>query len=122
MTSDSEYYQAHKDDEAEWGEEVEPRKAERRKLAALVSVRFSPEEAEVVRGEAELRKTSLSNFIRTAALRECGWPRRLHTRSPVENVTTIGKGNAEGLQTGVVFRVPGRITDSSETLSVGFNG
>ena len=64
--SDASYYQAHKDDQGEWGEAQERRS--RRRLSAMVSVRFSPEEAELVRRVAEGSGRSLSDFIRHAAV------------------------------------------------------
>ena len=68
---DAEYYQTHKDDEGEWGEPVSPPTPERRRLASMISVRFRPEEAIRVRAAAAEADESVSNFIRTAALRRC---------------------------------------------------
>jgi hypothetical protein len=69
---DPEYYQAHKDDEDEWGPGERAPARQRRRLAAMVSVRFSPEEAERVRQAARERNESLSTFVRRAALERCG--------------------------------------------------
>lgn len=71
MTSDAEYYDSDKDDEDEWGDPLPQRRTERRRLAAMVSVRFSPAEGELVRQVAAARGESVSSFIRSAALREC---------------------------------------------------
>jgi hypothetical protein len=68
---DAEYYQSHKDDSSEWGEPLKQRKPERRKLGAMVSIRLSPEEHRLVRRAAELRGTSVSNFIRQLVLDAC---------------------------------------------------
>ena len=69
---DAQYYQAHKDDEDEWGEPESGPGRPRRRLASMISVRFSPAEARVIRAEAERRGQSVSQFIRHAALSECG--------------------------------------------------
>jgi hypothetical protein len=66
---DAGYYQGHKDDEDEWEDVPEPgRRSESRRLRAMVSVRFSPEEADSVRAAADAAGLSLSAFIRVAAL------------------------------------------------------
>jgi len=66
---DAEYYQAHKDEEEEREVEAEPLpRPERRRLASMVSVRFSPEEVHRVRAAAEALEMSLSGFVRQAAL------------------------------------------------------
>jgi len=71
-TQDAEYYQAHKDDPGEWGEpEPEPKKKpKKRRLAAMISARFAPEEEELVRRAAAERGESVSRFVRESALRE----------------------------------------------------
>ncbi len=72
---DAAFYQQHRDDEQEWGDAVERpvrRRSERRRLAAMVSVRFSAEEASLIRLAATREGTSLSNFLRTAALGAAG--------------------------------------------------
>ena len=48
-----------------------PRRSERRRLAAMVSVRFTPAEEERVRVAAAEAGASMSNFIREAALGAC---------------------------------------------------
>lgn len=70
MNSDAEHYQANKDSGAEWGDEAPAprRRSERRRLDAMVSVRFSPEEADRVRGAAEAAGLSLSSYIRDLVL------------------------------------------------------
>jgi hypothetical protein len=70
---DAEYYQAHKDDPEEWGEPVHAPKPPRRRLVAMISVRFSPEEEQAVRRAAQEMGKSVSNFIRGAALKAAGY-------------------------------------------------
>jgi hypothetical protein len=65
---DAEYYQAHKDDPEEWAEPRVGRKPAKRRLAAMISVRFTPEEEDLVRQAATERGESVSHFVRTAAL------------------------------------------------------
>jgi hypothetical protein len=70
------YYQAHKDDEDEWGEpERPPSSFPKRRLASMISVRFSPDEARAIRQAAEAADESLSQFVRMAALQRCQHPR-----------------------------------------------
>ena len=64
---DADYYQAHKDDEGEWGEQVASQ-GERRRLSSMISVRFTPGEADLVRHTAEEQGRSVSDFVRHAAL------------------------------------------------------
>jgi hypothetical protein len=66
MNEDAEYYQQHRDDEDEWGDAVAPR--EKRRLASMISVRFTPAEADQVRDAARTAGGSVSDFIRRAAL------------------------------------------------------
>ncbi len=73
--SDAAYYQAHKDDPDEWEDQPAPRQHSRsRRLAAMVSVRFSPVELDRLRQAAERRGESLSGFVRGAALRATHHP------------------------------------------------
>jgi Protein of unknown function (DUF1778) len=69
-TQDAEYYQAHKDDPGEWGESEPTKKPRKRRLAAMISARFAPEEEELVRRAAAERGESVSRFVRESALRE----------------------------------------------------
>ena len=73
MNSDAEYFQQHKDDEAEWDDaDDEPQsiaRSETRRLAAMISVRFAPNEVDLVRDAAASEGLSLSGFVRNAALR-----------------------------------------------------
>lgn len=119
---DAEFYQSHKDDPEEWGE-PQQRKPERRRLASMISVRFSPEEETLVRQEAAARQTSVSNFIRLAALKDC--------RSGLFPLSWVWHGApttvrdewaAQGFQSGVVFWVAGSGADSKETLTLAPTG
>jgi uncharacterized protein (DUF1778 family) len=67
---DAEYYQAHKDDPEEWGEPKPSSKPKRRRLAAMISVRFAPQEEDAIRKAASARGESVSHFVRQAALKE----------------------------------------------------
>ena len=70
MGDDATYYQQHKDDEAEWGPPAPApaRRRESRRLASMVSVRFSPEEVDRLRGRADDAGLSLSGYVRHVAL------------------------------------------------------
>lgn len=67
--SQAEYYQQHKDDDVEWGDPVPTPGIKRRRLASMISVRFSPDEARLVRAAAVGADESVSTFIRTATMR-----------------------------------------------------
>lgn len=61
------FYQAHKDDPNIWGEaERRDKPRRRRRLSATITVRFSPEEADLIRRMAEARDVSYSDIIREA--------------------------------------------------------
>ncbi len=62
------YYQAHKDDAEEWGDAVESTPQPARRLAVMLSARFAPDEVDAIRTAAAAEDSSLSNFIRMAAL------------------------------------------------------
>jgi len=67
---DAAYYQAHKDDSAEW-EDTEPGSKALNRLDVVVSVRFSADEERMLRTESNKRGQTLSRFIRGAALAQC---------------------------------------------------
>lgn len=67
------YYEAHRGDDLDEWDEAAPAKP-RRRLAAMVSVRLAPEELDAVRAAAAQRGTSLSAFLRMAALTEAALP------------------------------------------------
>jgi hypothetical protein len=83
-TKDAEYYQAHKDDPGEWGEPEPTKKSKKRRLAAMISARFAPEEEDLVRRAAAERGESVSRFVRESALREA---RRQLTPGPMRTTT-----------------------------------
>ena len=103
--SDAEYYQEHKDDPEEWGDAEPTERRPSRRLASMISVRFSPEEEELIRARAAQRGTSVSNLIRQAVLRTPGM-------APIVSVTIlggistsgyVGPGSAVPLQTSMDF-------------------
>lgn len=67
---DADYYQVHKDDPEEWGDPQPAQKSKKRRLAAMISVRFTPEEEDEVRRAALSKSKSVSQFIRETALKE----------------------------------------------------
>jgi hypothetical protein len=99
---DAEHYQAHKDDPEEWGEPQRSPKSQRRRLAAMISVRFSPEEEQAVRRAAQQMGRSVSNFIRQAALKAAGY--REHAagvrRFPTETTSTTSFARTTETTTG----------------------
>ena len=65
--------QASKDDPEEWGDAAPPAssgKRAKRRLAAMVSVRLSPEELRRVQERATDRGTTVSAYVRALALRD----------------------------------------------------
>lgn len=91
MSDDSrsaDYYQAHKDDEAEWGAPVKAPASGSRRLASMISARFAPDEAESIRHAAAAEGDSVSQFIRRAALARAG-------HGPV-NVSWVISGTVTG--------------------------
>jgi len=75
----AQYYQAHKDDEDEWGEPEQPPASQKRRLASMISVRFSPDEVKMIRWAAKTVDESVSQFVRKAALQRCLRQRHLAT-------------------------------------------
>jgi predicted DNA binding CopG/RHH family protein len=63
--------QDSKDDSDEWGGATpNPEPAPKRRLAAMVSVRLSPEELEAVQARAAERGETVSGYLRGVALRD----------------------------------------------------
>jgi hypothetical protein len=56
------------EDEDSWGEPERAPSAPKRRLASMISARFSPDEAAMIRQAAANAGESLSHFVRTAAL------------------------------------------------------
>jgi len=90
--SDADFYQAHKDDRDEWGEPERSPSASSRRLASMISVRFTPDEAQSVRAAARDAGESVSQFIRSAALR-----RARHGEAPVPSISGALPGAREVL-------------------------
>jgi hypothetical protein len=73
--------QATKDDPDEWGEPEAPARSQgrRQRLAAMVSVRFTPDELEYVQRRAEESGQTVSAYLRSVAVapatlpEECVW-------------------------------------------------
>lgn len=64
--------QAVKDEQGEW-EDPEPavvRRAEKRRLAAMISVRLAPDELALVQAHARDRGETVSGYLRNLALRD----------------------------------------------------
>ena len=81
------------------------RRSERRRLASLVSVRFSPTEEALVRAAAAARGRSVSGFVREAALREAS-PTRIRPSSGERSVTSTGLMSASHRSGGVKISGP----------------
>lgn len=67
----ADFYQAHKDDPAIWGEPEpapirRPRGRPSQGRSAVITVRFTPDEAAIIRREAEASETTYSDVIRHA--------------------------------------------------------
>lgn len=85
------YYQAHRDS-GELEEVASPvTKGKRPRLSASITVRFSPEEAEIIRAAARAGEGSYSDVVR-AAVRQLAAPRyhvhSFHSVALKENVRT----------------------------------
>jgi hypothetical protein len=88
---DADHYQAHKDDPAEWGQPVPAPRPHRRRLAAMISVRFTPDEERAVRRVAAGQGLSVSGFLRQAALDQAA-PRRSYPLHALERTRTATTG------------------------------
>lgn len=82
-------------------------RSEVRRLASMVSVRFSPEEETHVRDAAERAKQSVSGYVRRAALQAAG----VFEYRPSSRSTT-------GSSTGALVYSGGQIVRSGETPQV----
>jgi hypothetical protein len=99
MDADASHYQARKGNEDDWAAEPSPRpRSERRRLASMVSVRFSPEEAALVRRQAEAAGLSLSGYVRERALGQD----RLRSTGPQQSET-------RGSEDSAMFNISARI-------------
>lgn len=98
---DAQYYQEHRDDPDEWGEPVEPRPRKRR-LDAMLSVRLSPEEADLVRRAAASEGETVSDYIRNALLQ-----RTMQGPSIEFYPSTVGSVSGESVEGSVASAVYG---------------
>jgi hypothetical protein len=119
----ADHYQMHKDDPEEWNEpQPAPRstRSSSRRLAAMISVRFTPEEEEVVRLAASDAGQSVSNFVRQAALRAAGSPGPNAVVVPMStlsmNSTTSFGGATETLRGTTLVQISGSSLTPEETL------
>jgi hypothetical protein len=108
---DADYYQAHKDDPEEWGDPQSAEKPKKRRLAAMISVRFTPEEEEEIRRAAQSNGTSVSQFIRETALKEA---RPRPSKAPAVPISAVSftstssfGGTSRTLAGNAVIDVPG---------------
>jgi mobilization protein NikA len=108
---DADYYQAHKDDPEEWGDPQPAQKSKKRRLAAMISVRFTSEEEDEVRGAALSKGKSVSQFIRETALREARSGSSKATTVPISAIffTSTGSfgGTSQTLEGNAVIEVSG---------------
>ncbi len=99
---DAEFYQSHRDNTEEWGKPVRPKTPSRR-LASMISVRLSADEASEVRAAAARVGESVSNFIRNAVLRQVRG--------------SVGEATATGLSTSTGRRRPPTWTAGGPVMS-----
>ena len=65
--ADAAYYEQHRDDPEEWGEpEPAPAGTEHRRLGATITVRLTPDEAELLRALAKREGRPFSGIVRDA--------------------------------------------------------
>jgi uncharacterized protein (DUF1778 family) len=83
---DADYYQTHKDEPEEWGEAQPARRSKSRRLAAMISVRFTPDEEQTIRDAALNANESVSHFIRRAALEQA---RSRHASTEVAPISAL---------------------------------
>jgi hypothetical protein len=111
---DADYYQAHKDDSEEWGDPQPVQRSRKRRLAAMLSVRFTPEEEDEIRRAAQAKGASVSQFIRETALKEARSGSSKAAAVPISAVffTSTGSfgGTSRTLEGNAVIEVPGRQT------------
>src|SRR4051794_8536177 len=94
------FYEQHQADAEMWGEPVEPPPTDRREgLAATITVRFSPEEAERIRRIARERHLTYSQVVREAV--------REYTHPPMVQVEVLTAGTHLPERFGR-YRVPAR--------------
>jgi hypothetical protein len=108
---DAAYYQAHKDDPAEWGEPKPAEKPRKRRLAAMISVRFTPEEEDEIRQASQSKGYSVSQFIRETALKEVRSSSSKAPTVPISALSSTSTGSFGGTSRtpagNAVIQVPG---------------
>ena len=108
---DADYYQAHKDDPEEWGEPKPSEMPRKRRLAAMISVRFTPEEEAEIRRVAQSKGNSVSQFIREMALREVRSSSSKAPTVPISALSSTSTGSFGGTSRtpagNAVIQVPG---------------
>ena len=108
---DAAYYQAHKDDPGEWGEPKPAEKPRKRRLAAMISVRFTPEEEDEIRQAAQSNGYSVSQFIREIALKQARSSSRKASAVPISAISSTSTGSFGGtsrtLAGNALIEVPG---------------
>jgi hypothetical protein len=109
--SEIEHLQSTKDDENEWGEPVAP--PVRRRLDAVVSVRFTAGELERIRAAAP--DGNVSNFIRTATLDAIS----AHSNESILNFifSTSSSQNVRAVSSYSVFSSPSEVGPISDNFS-----
>jgi hypothetical protein len=63
----ADYYQKNKESD-DWGDPVPSPVKSSRRLGAMISVRFSPEEVAIIRARAAKKNVSVSRYVRMCAL------------------------------------------------------
>jgi hypothetical protein len=119
---DADYYQRHKDEPEEWGEAQAAPKPRSRRLAAMISVRFTPDEEEIVREAALSANESVSHFVRQAALkaarsREPGM--RVASPSALSTTSTTSFPGTTEMLTGSVLVQFSEPSPATEDVHVG---
>jgi hypothetical protein len=118
---DADYYQAHKDAPEEWDDPKPAPRSRKRRLAAMISVRFAPEEEDEIRRAALSKGESVSQFIRGTALREARSGANKAATVPISAVffTSTGSfgGTSRTVEGNAVIEVPGTQTRPTTVLS-----
>jgi hypothetical protein len=101
--SEIQHFEDHKDDPDEWGDSVAippSQAAGRRRLASVVSVRFAPEELEVIRRASP--DGNVSQFIRESTLRAAT------AASSLRQIFTVSARIHEGERSSVAVALPSK--------------
>lgn len=85
---DADFYQAHKDDPGEWGDPRPAPRSSRRRLAAMISVRFTPQQEQQIREIAAIRGVSVSRLLREAGLSQVVVPQVHPLREPSQTCSS----------------------------------